>query len=204
MTQNTLAPWAELERGQPGPMPVAARALLALGDAGSGYELVEGVLVKMTPTGGGHGYVALDLGGALRAFVKPRRLGVVLAAETGFQLNPPDKPPDTVLAPDVAFVQAERVPAQGSPEWEGYWPLAPDLVVEVASPGQRKSDIAAKARTWLAAGTRMAWVVWPARRQVDVWRSCSDQPTATLGIGDALDGLDVLPGFTYPLADLFV
>ncbi len=200
MAQNTLAPWAELV---PGTGPMTVDELLALPDDRWQYELVEGVLVKMTPTGGGHGHLASDLDFALRAFVKPRKLGIVLAAETGFQLNPPNRPPDTVLAPDVAFVRTERVPAQGSPEWEGYWPLAPDLVVEVVSPGQRKADIAEKARTWLAAGTRLAWVVWPAQRQVDVWQPGSDQPAVTLGMGDALDGLDVLPGFTYPLADLF-
>jgi Uma2 family endonuclease len=183
-------------------MKMTASELLAWGDESYGYELVEGVLVQMSPTGGAHGNLALDLGAALRAFVKPRGLGRVLAAETGFLLSQVSQP-DTVLAADAAFVRADRAPVPGSPEWDGYWRLAPDLVVEVVSPGQSKPALAAKARTWLEAGTRLVWIVWPVRQQVDVWRAGSRQLTQTLHLGTSLDGLDVLPGFTYPLDELF-
>lgn len=204
MAQNTLAPWAELVPAQnrPGPTRMTARELLALGERGQGYELVEGVLVKMPPTGGGYGDVAQDLGWALRGWVKPRALGRVVAAETGFIISPPGQP-DSVLAPDTAFVLAERLPARDTPEWDGFWRLAPELVAEVASPSQTSQEIAAKARVWLNAGVLLVWIIWPARRQVDVWQPGSDQPVATLNLGDALDGLDVLPGFSYPLAELF-
>lgn len=204
MTRNTLAPWAEpvsAEEHQ-GLVRMTANELLALGDAGQGYELVEGVLVKMSSTGGGHGDLAQDLGWALRGWVKPRGLGRVVAAETGFVISQPGQP-DTVLAPDTAFVRAERLPSRDTPEWDGFWRLAPDLVAEVASPSQTSHEIAAKARVWLTAGARLVWVIWPARRQVDVWQPGSDQPVATLNISDALDGIDVLPGFTYALVELF-
>ncbi len=81
--------------------------------------------------------------------------------------------------------------------------LAPDLVAEIASPNQYRPEMADKAQRYLAAGVRLVWVVWPKYSQVDVWRPGSDQPVATLNVDDQLDGLDVLPGFTYPLARLF-
>lgn len=198
MAHNTLAPWAELV---PDAGPTTVDELLALPDDGCRYELVDGRLVRMPPPGGGHGVVAGALIAALGTWVLPRRLGRVLAAETGFQLGP-----GTVLAPDVAFVRAARVPPPDSPDWERFWPLAPDLVAEIASPGQTHAEMEAKVRAWLAAGVRLVWVAWPRRRQVDVWQPDTQgtaQQMATLGPGDALDGLNVLPGFTYPVADLF-
>jgi Uma2 family endonuclease len=103
MAHNTLAPWAE-PVPEIGPLTVAE--LLTWPDNGWRYELVEGRLVRMPPTGFEHGDVAGNLFGALWTWVRPRQLGRVLAAETGFQLGP-----GTVLAPDVAYVSAARVPA---------------------------------------------------------------------------------------------
>lgn len=80
--------------------------------------------------------------------------------------------------------------------------FAPELAVEVASPSQRSDAMAAKARTYLGGGTRLVWVVWPARGQVDVWRPSAGAPTK-LGSGEALNGEDVVPGFRLRLADLF-
>ena len=112
-----------------------------------------------------------------------------------------------MLAGDVAFVRGDCIPARDSAEWKQYWRHAPDIVAEVVSPSQKRDDMDAKARAWLAAGVSLVWIVWPATQQVDVWRPADvgapDQPIQTLGTGDALDGLDVLPGFTYALADLF-
>ena len=81
--------------------------------------------------------------------------------------------------------------------------MAPDLAVEVASPDQHRPEMAQKAQLYLTLGTRLVWVVWPSRRQVDVWRTGSDTPMATLGTGDILESQDVLPGFSYPVARLF-
>jgi Uma2 family endonuclease len=181
---------------------MTAEELMQMPDEARGYELVDGRLVRIVPTGTGHGTWAMDLGAAVSSFVKPRRLGVVIAAESGFRLNLPGEP-DTVLAPDLAFVRANRVPAVDSPEWDGYWRLAPDLIVEVASPSQSRADLGEKARRWLEAGTRLAWLVLPRTRQVEVWRPGHDSPVAVLGVSDSLDGMDVLPGFTYPVAALF-
>jgi Uma2 family endonuclease len=113
-----------------------------------------------------------------------------------------------VLAADAAYVRLDRLPAFGSAARDRFWRLAPDLVAEVASPGQSRDHLEAKAQVWLGAGVRLVWNVWPKRQQVDVWRSDTAGAAhlvATLkaSAGDLLDGLDVLPGFTCPLTALF-
>jgi Uma2 family endonuclease len=85
----------------------------------------------------------------------------------------------------------------------GPGPPARADAVEIGSPNQSRPEMAAKARRYLQAGVRLAWVVGPNRREVDVWRPGDKQPSATLHIADALEGLDIVPGFSYPLADLF-
>ncbi len=102
-------------------------------------ELVGGELMMMSPAGFNHGGIAGNIGLALAAFVKPRRLGVVATAEPGFQIA---HDPDTVRAPDVAFVRAERIPPGGV---KGYFQGPPDIAVEVVSPNDRASDVMAKA-----------------------------------------------------------
>ena len=201
MRQETLAPWAELvpDRG-----PMTVDDLLALPDDEWMYELVEGKLVRMPLSGGEASNIAIRLAIALGGFVEAHDLGRVTGADGEYDLTQPGDPTDTALAPDLAFVRAERVPPRDSPAYRRAWHLAPDLAVEVASPNQYHPGMAAKVQRYLVAGTRLVWVVWPRSQQVDVWRPGDvGQPSATLGSGDALDGLDVLPGFTYPLARLF-
>ena len=181
---------------------MTAADLMRLPDDARGYELVEGRLVRMSPTGTGHAADASTLDAALSFFVREHRLGRVISSEAGFLISQVGEP-DTVLAPDVAFVRADRVPPRDSPEWHKYWRLAPDLVVEIASPSQSRDELAEKARLWLRAGAHLVWIVWPFSRQIDVWRPGADAPIATLGTDDMLDGLDVLPGFRYATASLF-
>lgn len=201
MKQETLAPWAESVPDVP--YPLTTDDLLTLPDDGWQYELVEGRLVRMPPSGGEASAIALDLAGELRAYVKPRKLGRVTGADGTFDLTKPDDANDTDLAPDAAFVRADRVPPRDSADYKRAWRLAPDLVAEVASPSQYRPEMRAKALLYLAAGVQLVWVVWPKRREVDVWLAGSDKPVATLKVGDVLDGLHVLPGFTYPLTELF-
>ncbi len=200
MARETFAPWAEIVPGAPYPMTIDQ--LMALPDDGHIYELVEGRLVRMPPSGGGASNLGLRLASALQTFAEPAGLGVVTGADGEYVLSGPGDL-ETAFAPDAAFVRADRAPARNSPEWEKAWHLAPDLAAEVVSPNQFRPEMADKAQRYLAAGVRLVWVVWSKYFQVDVWRPGSDQPTATLNIGDQLDGLDVLPGFTYPLARLF-
>jgi Uma2 family endonuclease len=154
-------------------------------------ELVKGVLVVREPAGYLHGEVAAELANHLMNHVKANDLGRVLAAETGFKLT---SDPDTVRAPDVAFISKERLP---DPPPAGFAELAPDLVVEVLSPDDRPGEVLAKVGDWLVAGSRLVWVVDPKRRLARVYRA--DGSETLLGDDGVLDGEDVVPGFACPL-----
>jgi len=155
-------------------------------------ELVRGVLVVRELSGYLHGDVAAQLAKLLAVYVDERELGRVLAAETGFKLQ---SNPDTVRAPDVAFLRRERVPV---PRPTGYLPFAPDLVVEVLSPRDRPGETLGKVGDWLEAGARMVWVIDPERRLARVYRH--DGTESVLSEAGMLDGEDVLPGFRCTLA----
>jgi Uma2 family endonuclease len=197
----TLAPWAEVV---PDTGPMTVDELLALPQDEWMYELVEGRLVRMPASGGEASRIAARLVAALIVFVEPGNLGAVTGADGEYDLTQPGDAHETALAPDLAFVRAERVPPRGTPEYQRAWRVAPDIVAEVVSPNQSRPGMADKARRYLAAGVRLVWIIWPRYQQADVWRPGADrQPEAKLSLGDALDGLDVLPGFAYPLERLF-
>ena len=149
----------------------------------------------MSPSGSLHGAVVIRISGPLWNHVEQHCLGMVFGAETGFHIG---RDPDTVRAPDVAFVRAERL-AGGLPR--GFFPGAPDLAVEVLSPEDRPGKVLAKTGDWLQAGCRMVWVVDPERRTVTVYRSASD--VRVLGVGEEVSGDDVLPGFSLPVGEIF-
>ena len=131
----------------------------------------------------------------LAEYVDENRLGTVYAAETGFRLA---TDPDTVRAPDVAFVSRVRLEAVG--EVEGFWPEAPDLAIEVVSPGDSYSDVEEKVVDWLDAGTKMV-VINPRQRSATVYKSPSD--IAALAETDVLAGGDVVPGFELAVREIF-
>jgi Uma2 family endonuclease len=146
--------------------PVSAAQLLAMADDGNRYELIQGKLHMMSPAGGRHGAIAFELAFLLGQHVKANRLGVVFAAETGFRIS---TNPDTVRAPDVAFVTQARI--DKVEDLDDYLNLAPDLVAEVVSPNDSASEVEAKAQMWLAAGTAMVLVVDPANESIRVYRT---------------------------------
>ena len=160
------------------------------------WELIDGELVEMTPSGGRASKIGLWIGHLLAGHVAPRRLGEVFGADGGFVLFPGR---EIVRVADVAFVRDERLPADE--DQAGFLRLAPDLVVEVVSPYDRPGAVAAKAAMWLEAGVRLVWVVDPSTRTVAVHAPARD--VRVLGAGDALDGEDVVPGFRVAVADLF-
>ncbi len=175
---------------------VTAEELFRMPDDGFKYELVAGGLRKMTPAGGLHGVIGMRLGAAIVTHVETHHLGVVFAADTGFKL---ESDPDTVRAPDVAFVRRARIPAGGVPI--KYWEGAPDLAVEVLSPNDVRSEIEEKIAQYLQAGVQGVWFVEPLPRRVTVYRA--NAPPLVLGEADTLHGGELLPGFQYPLARLF-
>lgn len=175
---------------------VTADELLHMPDDGFRYELVRGELRRMNPAGNVHGRVAMSFAWRLARHVEENRLGTVYAAETGFRLS---SDPDTVRAPDVAFVSRARVEAIG--DIEGFWPEAPDLAVEVISPGDSYSDVEEKVFGWLDAGTKMVVVINPRQRSATVHKSPTD--IAALAEADVLDGGDVVPGFELAVREIF-
>jgi Uma2 family endonuclease len=138
----------------------------------------------------------MNLATPLDQYVRAYQLGVVCAAETGFILT---TDPDTVRAADVAFIRQERVTGVG--EVDGYWPSAPDLVVEVVSPHDLYTEVDEKVTDWLDAGTQMVVVVNPRKRTVTVYRSAT--AIMLLRDQDTLDGSDVIPGWHLPVATIF-
>ena len=173
-----------------------AEELLCLPTEGRRMELVRGKVYEMPPAGARHGSVAHKIARLLGNHVESRDLGRIFAAETGFTL---ERDPDTMRAPDAAFVARHRLPQGELPD--GFLELAPDLAVEVVSPSDNSRQVREKADGWLLAGTRLVWVINPAARAAMVYRSPDDvQP---LTEEDSLDGEDVVPGFSCPLRELF-
>ena len=175
---------------------VTADDLLRMPDDGCRYELLEGKLVKLAPAGYRHGVYVMTIGASLWQHVNATQSGEVSAAETGFRLA---SDPDTVRAPDAAFVSQARIDA--TEEVQGYWTGAPDLAIEVVSPNDTYTEVESKALQWLDAGSQAVFVVDPRRESVTVYRSRSD--IVILTGEEVLEVQDVVPGWTLPLRELF-
>ena len=169
---------------------VTADELLAMGEGRR--ELIYGEVIEMAPTGMEHAYFENEIALHLTIFVKAHGLGKVYTGEAGFVLA---TDPDLVRAPDVAFIRRERVVRTRK-----YYRGAPDLAVEVVSPGDSYSDVNEKVKMWLEHGTKEVWVVDERRETVQVYKQGSD---VTLKKGDEIDGGDLLPGFRLPLEEIF-
>ena len=174
---------------------MTAEELLRLPDDGQRHELIAGELRTMAPSGEEHGTIAATMIADLASYVRTHQLGRVVASETGFLLT---TNPDTVRAPDAAFISRER--ASVAPV-RGYRPGAPDLAVEVVSPNDSYTEVAEKVATWLEHGTRMVIVVDPRRRAVAIHRSLNH--VRHLTVDDVIDGEDVVPGWRLAVRDLF-
>jgi Uma2 family endonuclease len=159
-------------------------------------ELVRGELRMMAPSGFDHGAIIDNLHVLLSVYVKAKKLGKVVGAETGFKLT---RNPDTVRGADIAFIAAARLPAKGRPV--GFWDGAPDLAVEVISPGDTLKEVEEKATDYLDAGARLVWVVNPRNRTITVHRA--DRNKLLLRESDTLEGGEVVPGFQCAVADVF-
>jgi Uma2 family endonuclease len=178
------------------PRRLTADEFAAMPHQGLRLELIRGEIVAMAPAFGDHGSTTMQLSILLGQFVLTHKLGRVYAAETGFLLA---RNPDTVRAPDVAFIQTSRLTAEtDSPNWV---PVIPDLVGEVVSSIDRKTQVVDKVRTWLTAGVRLVWVAYPSKGIIEVHRP--HHPLIALNTSDQLDGYDVVPGFTAPVARVF-
>lgn len=162
---------------------------------GSRYELSKGELVPMTPVGIRHGQIVISFGSRLNQYVVERGLGIV-CTEVGFKLT---RQPDTLRAPDVAFIARTRFPEGQISEKFADFP--PDLAVEVLSPEDTASELLRKVEEYFSAGVPLVWVVDPATQTVTVYRSL--QNVKILSAAGELDGNEVLPGFRLKVAEIF-
>lgn len=182
---------------------MTAEQLLGYEIPGKRVELVRGQLVVREPASFSHGALSLRIGVALTNHLSREReqqgwtmsRGRLATADPGFTLA---RRPDTVRAPDVAYVSRERF---AGPMPDGFPEFAPDLAVEVRSPSDRTGAVVAKVSDWLSAGTALVWVVDPPREQVVVYRA--DGTVSVLAMGETLSGEALLPGFAFPLQELF-
>jgi len=170
-------------------------ALYGIPDDGRRWELQAGTLVSEPMPGFRHGRVLVRIAGALDLHVSGAGLGAVVA-DTAFVLA---RDPDTVRGPDVAFVAAERI-AVGT-DLAGAWDGPPDLAIEIVSPSNTADAMHTKVAEYLAAGTRLVWVVDPARRTVTTYRSLLQPVVRTEP--ESLDAAEIVPGFSIPIARVF-
>jgi Uma2 family endonuclease len=157
-------------------------------------ELVDGILVEKA-LGFQESQIGLFLGYLLLQFLEDHPLGIVVGADGFLRLAP-----RVARAPDVSFISWDRLPEGKSPP-EPIPDLAPDLAIEVLSPGNTKGEMARKMADLFSAGTREVWLIQPKTQTAEIYTS----PTAKRKIPKSatLEGGTILPGFHLPLADLF-
>ncbi len=171
--------------------------LLRMGeDATTGYELIEGELVKMPPTNFDHGVYLATVGMELNLWNRTQKLGGVAGGEVGFYTR---GNPYTVRAADLVYISHKRL--KGLPSTEGYLDVAPDLVVEIISPGNTAEEIEVKTQEWFDFGVRMVWLVYPKTKRVHVYTT--PDRSILLSADDLLEGGDVLPGFSVKVSTFF-
>ena len=158
------------------------------------WELVDGEMIELSPSAGRSSWIGGQLVAYLTEHVRPRRLGWVFPADTGFVLYD-DRA--TVRSPDAAFVRLDRLPELP----DTFVPVVPDLAAEVLSPSDRMADALAKVAMYLDAGVSLVLLVDPETQTITVFRP--NGPPTKLGVGDTLDGGDVLPDFSVPVARIF-
>jgi Uma2 family endonuclease len=173
---------------------LTAKDLAEMGDEGEFCELVDGELVRMSPSFLPEARVVRMVQRLLDNFVFPRQLGEIFGPDLGYELTP-----HRVRAPDVSFVSAVKLSAYGNPQ--EFAKVIPDLAVEVISPDVKYGYLQRKIRDYFEAGVRLLWIVDPAMQTVTVYRSPVELRVLTTA--DTLSGEDVIPGFSCPVAELF-
>ena len=173
---------------------MTAEELMRLPDDGLQHELIKGEHLTIPPPNPEHGLVMNNIAFLLTTFVRPHHLGKVITGDAGFKL---ESDPDTVLGPDVAFIRHERIAGISTQ----YFPGAPDLVVEILSPGDRKGKVEAKANMWLAAGADAVWLINPKTRTVEVRKPEGEKKLLT--VEDELTGDEIVPGFHCRVTEIF-
>jgi Uma2 family endonuclease len=173
-----------------------ADELWAIGDDECRYDLIEGELYRMSPASPKHGAVVHEFSTSLGIYLRSNPIGGAYGAESGFRLS---RDPDTVLAPDAAFVRSEKIPPDD--QQDGYWEVVPDLVVEVISPSDTVRYVVDKVAAYLDAGVEVVLTIDPKRLTLSI--HTQDGVTRTLRENDVLELPNILPGFSLPVREIF-
>ncbi|MBI5081448.1 MAG: Uma2 family endonuclease [Chloroflexi bacterium] len=175
---------------------ITGEELWAMGSAGDLYELIEGRIIYMSPTGFLHGQYEVGISEKLNRFVRQHKLGKVVSGEVGVYIT---RNPDTIRAADVAYISKERYAQHDKSK--GYLTVAPELVVEILSPDDRWNDVTQKMREYFSIGVKLMWIADPQSRRVYAYRSPTE--AREFKASDTLTADDVLPGFSVPVDELF-
>ncbi len=162
---------------------------------GQRCELIDGEVRYMSPAGWYHGSVA-SIHATLAPLIVKQRLGRSFSAETGFIVS---RDPDTVIAPDFAFIAKENLPEERPTE--AYWPGAPDFAVEVLSPSESAREVAAKTKLWLSAGVKVLWVVDPVLETITAYRSLTD--VAIYSANQEIEVGELIPEAKFLVGEIF-
>ncbi len=173
--------------------------LMHMPDDGNRYELNDGELIIMPPPNFDHAKLSAEMLIVLGGFVKSRDLGRVLGSDGGFLLHKDAASGrETVRVPDVSFISKAR---QSTQSGDKIYTGAPDLAVEVISPSETHKSIGDKLKNYFDYGVKVVWLIYPQAKTIDVYRSMDE--VTTIESDSALDGGDLLPGFSLKLSDLF-
>ena len=171
--------------------------LQALPEDGYIHEIVNGELVMSPKNNFQHGDICIRLSFALESFNRAHKLGVVLDSSTGFWMKNRN-----CRAPDISFIPKERLKRLGfRRHTRQFFPGAPDLAVEILSPNNTRAEMDERLADFFSSGTQLAWIIHPQEQFVEICHSPVQRKI--LGSGAVLDGEQLLPGFQYPIADLF-
>jgi Uma2 family endonuclease len=167
--------------------------IMSLPDSGYSYELVNGELAMSPKNNPRHGRTCIKISTRMETFAEKHNLGWVFDSNTGFWMVNRN-----LRAPDVSFITTARLPQEHE---QGFFEGAPDLIVEVLSPTNRRGEMDERLRDFFESGTKLAWIINTDQQFAEVCHSLTDRKI--VGSGGVLDGEDLLPGFKLPLAELF-
>lgn len=180
----------------PAPKVWTDEEFMALNRDGHQYEIVNGELIDMGNSGAKHGYVAVILSAALFNWVSQGKLGAMFDSSTAFKMKSGNK-----RSPDLSFMSKERLQELNDLP-DGLLEGAPDLAVEILSPGNTVGEIQEKLSEYFENGSRLVWVIEPRQKYALVYH-CAEQPDQFVKSSDYLEGEEIIPGFRLPMADLF-
>lgn len=177
--------------------PWSEADLESLPEDGFIHEVVDGELIKSPKNNFEHETICGRLYFAIESFNRQHRLGAVMGSSAGFWMEN-----QNCRAPDISFIPKERLQRLGfTPNTRRFFPGAPDLAIEVLSPSSVRAEIDSRLRDFFSSGTQIAWIISPENQSVEICHSMIKRKLA--GPGADLDGKHLLPGFRYPIADLF-